>query len=67
MYKNNEGDVVVINVNYVIDVGLDLVKDLIVVESKENNFYVNIIMVYKGDENKDMVKVLVKVFYFKEI
>lgn len=67
MYNNDEGVVVVINVNYVIDVGLDLVYDLIVVESGENNLYVNIIIVYCGDEKKKDIVVLVNVLYFKEI
>ncbi|MFT7829281.1 MetQ/NlpA family ABC transporter substrate-binding protein [Priestia megaterium] len=67
MYKNNEGDAVVINANYAIDAGLDPVKDPIAVESKEDNPYANIITVHKGDENKDTVKALVKVLHSKEI
>ncbi|WP_141432506.1 MetQ/NlpA family ABC transporter substrate-binding protein [Bacillus sp. 03113] len=67
IYKNNEGDAVVINANYALDTGLDPVKDPISVESGENNPYANIITVRKEDENKKEIKTLVEVLRSKDI
>ncbi|GMB09044.1 D-methionine transport system substrate-binding protein [Thermolongibacillus altinsuensis] len=67
VYKNNEGDAVLINANYALDAGLDPAKDPIAIESPENNPYVNIIAVRKGDENRKEIKTLVEVLQSKEI
>ncbi|KYD07699.1 MetQ/NlpA family ABC transporter substrate-binding protein [Saccharococcus caldoxylosilyticus] len=67
IYKNGEGDAVVINANYALDAGLDPAKDPIAVESPKNNPYVNIIAVRKGDENRKEIKTLVEVLQSKEI
>jgi D-methionine transport system substrate-binding protein len=67
IYKNGEGDAVVINANYALDAGLDPAKDPIAVESPKNNPYVNIIAVRKGDENRKEIKTLVEVLHSKEI
>ncbi|BDG45922.1 MULTISPECIES: MetQ/NlpA family ABC transporter substrate-binding protein [Parageobacillus] len=67
IYKNGEGDAVVINANYALDAGLDPAKDPIAVESPKNNPYVNIIAVRKGDENRKEIKTLVQVLQSKEI
>ncbi|MFC3886671.1 MetQ/NlpA family ABC transporter substrate-binding protein [Bacillus songklensis] len=67
VYNNNEGDAVLINANYALDAGLDPAKDPIAVESSENNPYVNVIAVRKGDENKEEIKALVEVLHSKEI
>jgi D-methionine transport system substrate-binding protein len=67
VYKNGEGDAVLINANYALDAGLDPAKDPIAVESPENNPYVNIIAVRKGDENRKEIKTLVEVLQSKEI
>ncbi|WP_027410055.1 MetQ/NlpA family ABC transporter substrate-binding protein [Anoxybacteroides tepidamans] len=67
VYKNNEGDAVLINANYALDAGLDPAKDPIAVESPKNNPYVNIIAVRKGDENRKEIKTLVQVLQSKEI
>ncbi|WP_409302539.1 MetQ/NlpA family ABC transporter substrate-binding protein [Peribacillus sp. SCS-155] len=67
VFKNNEGDAVVINANYALDAGLDPVKDPIAVESPKNNPYVNIITVNKGDEDRKEIKTLVEVLQSKEI
>jgi D-methionine transport system substrate-binding protein len=67
IYKNDEGDAVLINANYALDAGLDPAKDPIAVESPENNPYVNIIAVRKGDENRKEIKTLVEVLQSKEI
>lgn len=66
MYKNEEGDAVVINSNYAIDAGLTPTKDSIAIEDSESP-YVNVIAVKKGDENKEAIKELVKVLHSKEI
>jgi D-methionine transport system substrate-binding protein len=67
IYKNNEGDAVVINANYALDAGLNPAKDPIAVESPKDNPYVNIIAVRKGDENRKEIKTLVEVLQSKEI
>lgn len=40
---------------------------MIEVELMKNNLYVNIIVVRKGEEDFVKIKVLMEVFYFKEI
>ncbi|MBB6177545.1 MULTISPECIES: MetQ/NlpA family ABC transporter substrate-binding protein [Anoxybacillus] len=67
VYKNNEGDAVLINANYALDAGLDPAKDPIAVESPENNPYVNIIAVRKGDEKRKEIQTLVEVLQSKDI
>jgi D-methionine transport system substrate-binding protein len=67
VYKNGEGDAVLINANYALDAGLDPAKDPIAVESPKNNPYVNIVAVRKGDENRKEIKTLVEVLQSKEI
>ncbi|MGG6433426.1 MetQ/NlpA family ABC transporter substrate-binding protein [Anoxybacillus sp. D401a] len=67
VYKNDEGDAVLINANYALDSGLDPAKDPIAVESPENNPYVNIIAVRKGDENRKEIQTLVEVLQSKDI
>lgn len=66
IYKNDEGDAVVINSNYALDAGLNPVKDSIAIEDS-NSPYVNVIAVRKGDENKEEIKTLVEVLHSKEI
>ncbi|MGV3466672.1 MAG: MetQ/NlpA family ABC transporter substrate-binding protein [Heyndrickxia sp.] len=66
LYKNGEGDAVVINSNFAIDAGLNPLKDSIAIEGK-NSPYVNVIAVRKGDENKKAIKTLVDVLHSKEI
>lgn len=66
MYKNNEGDAVVINSNFAIDAGLVPTKDAIALESS-NSPYVNIIAVRKEDKNNPAIKKLVDVLHSKKI
>lgn len=66
IYKNNEGDAVVINSNYALDAGLNPVKDSIAIEDSDSP-YVNILAVRQGDENKEEIKTLVDVLHSKEI
>ncbi len=66
VYKNGEGDAVLINSNYALDAGLNPLKDAIALEDKDSP-YVNIIAVRKGDEKKAKIKALVDVLHSKEI
>ncbi|MBQ0138787.1 MAG: MetQ/NlpA family ABC transporter substrate-binding protein [Kurthia sp.] len=66
MYKNEEGDAVVINSNYAIDAGLTPTEDSIAIEDSESP-YVNVVAVKKGDEDTKAIKELVKVLHSKEI
>jgi D-methionine transport system substrate-binding protein len=66
IYKNGEGDAVLINSNFAIDNGINPVKDSIAIEDK-NSPYVNIVAVRKGDENKPAIKTLIEVLHSKKI
>ncbi|MCF6410401.1 MetQ/NlpA family ABC transporter substrate-binding protein [Pseudalkalibacillus salsuginis] len=66
IYKNGEGDAVVINTNYAIDAGLDPKKDAIALEGSDSE-YVNIIAVNKGHKDDKAIKTLVEVLQSKEI
>lgn len=66
LYKNNEGDALLINSNYAIDAGLNPLEDAIALEATDSP-YVNIIAVRAGDEDKEAVKALVEVLKSKEI
>lgn len=66
IYKQGEGDAVLINSNYAIDAGLNPIEDSIAIEESDSP-YVNIIAVNKGDENSDKIKTLVEVLRSKEI
>ncbi|WP_379970398.1 methionine ABC transporter substrate-binding lipoprotein MetQ [Ectobacillus sp. sgz5001026] len=66
IYKNNEGDAIMINSNYALDAGLNPVKDAMALEGQDSP-YANVIAVRKGDENKPEIKELVNVLHSKEI
>ena len=66
LYKQGEGDALLINSNFAIDVGLNPLTDSISLEETDSP-YVNIIAVRKGDENNKAVKALVEVLKSKEI
>lgn len=59
-------DVVVININYVLEVGLNLEKDVIVIENVDG-FYVNIIVVCIVDKDVFWVKIFVEFYNFFEV
>jgi D-methionine transport system substrate-binding protein len=67
VYLNDEAAAVVINANYALDAGLDPVNDPIIVESGENNPYVNIITVRAGDETRPEIVKLVEVLHSEQI
>jgi D-methionine transport system substrate-binding protein len=64
--KNDEGDAVVINSNFIIDAKLNPSKDSIAIEGSESN-YVNLIVVRKEDENNKAIAKLVEVLQSQEI
>lgn len=66
-YTNNDGDLVGINGNYAIGAGLNPSKDAFILESSEDNEYVNIIACRNGDENSDKIKALVEVLKSQEV
>lgn len=67
VFKNGEGDVVLINSNYALDAGLNPAVDPIAIESSENNPYVNVIAVNSGDEDNANIKALVEVLRSEKI
>lgn len=66
LYKQDEGDALLINSNFAIDAGLDPIKDSIVIENTDSP-YANIITVREGDEDRAEVKTLIEVLKSKEI
>ncbi|MFG3613141.1 MetQ/NlpA family ABC transporter substrate-binding protein [Rummeliibacillus sp. G93] len=66
MYKNGEGDAVVINSNFAIDAGLVPTKDAIAIESSDSP-YVNVVAVKKKNKDNKAVKKLVDALHSKEI
>ncbi|MGN1385263.1 MAG: MetQ/NlpA family ABC transporter substrate-binding protein [Bacillus sp. (in: firmicutes)] len=67
VYKNGEGDAVLINSNYALDAGLDPAKDPIAIESSTDNPYVNVIAVKSEDADNENIKALVEVLKSEEI
>lgn len=66
LYKNDEGDAVLINSNYAIDADLNPLEDSIALENSDSP-YVNVIAVRKGDEDNAEIKALIDVLKSKEI
>lgn len=67
-YRNNEGDLVAINGNYAIQEGLNPVKDAIILEeATDENPYVNIVAVKKGNENDERIQKLIEVLQSDKI
>lgn len=66
LYKNGQGDAVLINSNFALGAGLNPMKDAIALENSKSP-YVNIIAVRKGDENKPAIKALVQVLQSKQM
>lgn len=65
-YENDEGDAVLINSNYALDVGLNPLEDSIAIEESDSP-YANVIAVRRGDEDLEKVKTLVEVLRSEEI
>ncbi|WP_453994062.1 MetQ/NlpA family ABC transporter substrate-binding protein [Bacillus nitroreducens] len=67
VYEGEEGDLVAINGNYALDADLNPTTDALIVESPEDNPYVNIIAVPQGEENSDAIQTLLEVLGSEEI
>lgn len=65
-YQNQEGDVIAINANYAVSVGLNPHKDSLAVQ-KDLTAYANIIAVRKEDQNRPALKKLVEVLHQKDV
>lgn len=65
-YNNEEGDIVAINSNFVVDQGLNPSKDTIAIESKDSP-YANIVVTTEEKKDDKNIKELVKVLHSKEI
>lgn len=66
-FENGEGDLVAINGNYALQGGLNPVNDAVVLESTDDNPYVNIIACQEGKENDPKIQALVEVLTSEEI
>lgn len=62
----DEVDAAIINTNYALAANLNPLKDALVIESKDSP-YANIVVVKKGNENKDSIKALNEVINSSEI
>ena len=65
-FENQEGDAVVINGNYALEAGINIKEDGIAFEG-EDVVPANLIVVRKGDENREEIKALVEVLKSDEI
>lgn len=67
-YENDEGDLVAINGNYAIQIGLNPSKDAVILESsKEDNPFVNILACRKEDVDNSNIQKLVEVLKSQEV
>jgi D-methionine transport system substrate-binding protein len=66
IYKNGEGDAVMINTNYALDAGLNPLKDAIVLESG-NSPFANIVVTQEKNKNNPAIKTLVSVLQSKDV
>ncbi|WP_439001807.1 MetQ/NlpA family ABC transporter substrate-binding protein [Pediococcus damnosus] len=64
LYKNNQGDAVVINANYAVQGGLDPVKQSVAIE-KSSSPYKNIVAIRPNEKNNKAIKKLVKALQSK--
>ena len=62
----DEVDAAIINTNYALSANLNPLKDVIIIESKDSP-YANIVVVKKGNENKDSIKALNEAINSEEI
>ncbi len=58
-YENNQGELVFINGNFALSGGLNPLEDALVLESPDNNPYVNILAVKEGRENLPKIQALI--------
>lgn len=66
-YTNGDGDLVGINGNYAIGAGLNPAEDALILESAEDNPYVNVVACREGEENSDKIVALVETLKSDEV
>lgn len=66
-YNNDQGDLVFINGNFALSGGLNPIGDALVLESPDNNPYVNVLAVLEGRENLLKIEALIDVLTSDEI
>ncbi len=67
-FEQGEGDLVAINGNYAIQVGLNPIQDAVILEqATQDNPYVNIVAVKAGRENNKEIKKFIKVLRSDEV
>ncbi len=68
LYTQGEGDAIFINANYAIQAKLNPTKDAIIVEDvKKSQRYVNVLVVKKGNETKEGIKILAELLKSPEV
>ncbi len=68
VFEQGEGELVAINGNYALQVGLNPVKDAVILEqADQTNPYVNIIAVQKGNEKNEKILALIEVLKSEEV
>ncbi|MFK3935884.1 MetQ/NlpA family ABC transporter substrate-binding protein [Alkalihalobacillus sp. NPDC078783] len=68
LYQNNEGDALIINANYALEIDLNPTDDGLITESGDaENPFANLIVVRAGDEERENIKKLVEVLHSDEI
>lgn len=60
-YNNDQGDLIFINGNFALSGGLNPLEDALVLESPDNNPYVNVLAVLEGRENLPKIQALIEV------
>lgn len=66
-YLNGDGDAVLINGNYALGAEINPEEEAIALESKDDNPYVNLIVVREEDKDNEQIKKLVEVLQSDEI
>ncbi|MCM2675520.1 MetQ/NlpA family ABC transporter substrate-binding protein [Alkalicoccobacillus plakortidis] len=67
-YENNEGDAIIINANYALEIDLNPTDDGLITESGDSdNPFANLIVVRAGEEDREDIQKLVEVLHSEEI
>lgn len=67
-YENGEGDAVIINANYALEIDLNPTNDGLVTESGDaDNPFANLVVTRAGDEDREDIQKLVEVLHSEEI
>ncbi|TSB48244.1 MetQ/NlpA family ABC transporter substrate-binding protein [Alkalicoccobacillus porphyridii] len=67
-YQNNEGDAIIINANYALEIDLNPTNDGLITEAGDSdNPFANLVVTQAGDENREDIQKLVEVLHSEEI